>query len=345
VASDRLPWETAGGPQVGREVPITGEPLRDDSRPRRDNDDGAWRQRREAGRAPERSGRRGETEVREVRAADPELSPETNARLTEELREVVGAERVEVPRARPHFSAGEVPQRRSGSHYLSQHRFQLVRATAIVLTFAAVVALATGDWWILPLAAGIHALGTMTVTLTIIRMTTVIEHPSPDVAAALTEEGVPSADEYFSQMVHEYTDATPGGEAEVLSAGHEGRLADAQSDGPGAAAEQSTAMTPTGSPSAVHRGGSTPDLVIWSTWLSLLVLSIVLPAVTSGGWMWLLPAVMIPLLACWAVVQRLYLGRPDLARVPGRGGLVAVALSTAVAVAVFCAVVALAFQH
>lgn len=29
-------------------------------------------------------------EEREVRAADPQLSPETNARLTEELREVVG---------------------------------------------------------------------------------------------------------------------------------------------------------------------------------------------------------------------------------------------------------------
>jgi hypothetical protein len=54
---------------------------------------------------------------------------------------------------------------------------------------------------------------------------------------------------------------------------------------------------------------------------------------------------MLPLLAAWAVVQRLYVAHPDLAVVRGRGGLVAIALSTAVAVAVFCAVVALAFQH
>ena len=48
--------------------------------------------------------------------------------------------------------------------YLSMHRFQLIRASAIVLTFGAVIALVTGDWWVLPLAAGLHALGTMTVT-------------------------------------------------------------------------------------------------------------------------------------------------------------------------------------
>lgn len=74
------------------------------------------------------------------------------------------------------------------------HRFQLIRASSIVLTFGAVVALATGKWWLLPLATGVHALGTMTVLLTSVRMTTISEHPSPTVAAALAEEGVSSPD-------------------------------------------------------------------------------------------------------------------------------------------------------
>lgn len=282
--------------------------------------------------------------MREVRAADPELSPETNARLTEELRDVVGAERVQVPRDRPHASAGEVPQRRHGSAYLSQHRFQLIRATAIVLTFAAIVALATGDWWILPLAAGIHALGTMTVVLTIMRMTTTVEHPSPDLAATLSEEGVASPDERFSQMVHEYSDAPEGGAAEVLSAGREGRATDAGADTPTAAAEQSTAMTPTGAPSGVHRAGGAPDAVIWATWLALLALSFVLPPLSGGGWMWLLPAVMVPLLVGWALAQRLYVSRPERMQLRGRG-LVATAICTAIAVAVFCGVVAIGFHH
>lgn len=63
-----------------------------------------------------------------------------------------------------------------------------------MLTFGVVVSLATGKWWVLPLAAGVHALGTMTVTLSIIRVTTVSEHPAPDVAAALVEEGVRNPD-------------------------------------------------------------------------------------------------------------------------------------------------------
>jgi hypothetical protein len=333
VASDRLPWETAGGPRAGREVPITGEPRRGE--PRR----GEPRERRSTHQPQRADG----TEERQVRAADPELSPETNARLTEELREVVGAERVEVPRGRPRASAGEVPQRRRGSAYLSQHRFQLIRATAIVLTFAAIVALATGDWWILPLAAGVHALGTMTVVLTIMRMTTTVEHPSPDLAAALSEEGVSSPDERFSQMVHEYSDSPRGGAAEVASARHEGRVTDVGADTPSAAAEQSTAMTPTGAPSDVHRAGGAPDVVIWLTWLALLGLSFVLPPLTGGGWMWLLPAVMVPLLVGWALAQQLYLARPERLQLRGRA-LVATAICTAVAVAVFCAVVAIAFQ-
>jgi hypothetical protein len=40
---------------------------------------------------------------------------------------------------------------------MSMHRFQLIRTSAIVLIFGAVVALSTGKSWLLPLAAGVHA--------------------------------------------------------------------------------------------------------------------------------------------------------------------------------------------
>jgi hypothetical protein len=43
-----------------------------------------------------------ETEVREVVSDDPSLSPEANRILTEEAREAVGADRVRVPRDKPH---------------------------------------------------------------------------------------------------------------------------------------------------------------------------------------------------------------------------------------------------
>ena len=49
---------------------------------------------------------------REVRAEDPQLSVETNARLTEELRATLGTDRVRVPADRPRASQGEESARR-----------------------------------------------------------------------------------------------------------------------------------------------------------------------------------------------------------------------------------------
>jgi hypothetical protein len=52
-----------------------------------------------------------ELELREVRSDDPSLSPEANRLPTEELREVVGTDRVRVPRGTPRQS-----ERSHGGH-------------------------------------------------------------------------------------------------------------------------------------------------------------------------------------------------------------------------------------
>jgi hypothetical protein len=143
-------------------------------------------------------------EEREVRADVPDLSPETNQQLTAELQEVVGSDHVKVPADRPRSSQGEDRPRGSMGGYLSMHRMQIVRITAIVLTLGAVVSLATGHWWLLGVAAGLHALGTMTVLVLAVRLTTVTERPSPSLAAAMSEEGVSSPHERFSEMVEEF---------------------------------------------------------------------------------------------------------------------------------------------
>jgi hypothetical protein len=283
-------------------------------------------------------------EEREVRAEDPELSPETNQRLTEELRDVVGEERVRVRADRPRATRGEQPHQHGFIANLNQHRFQLIRATAIALTFGAILSLVTGVWWLLPLAAGVHALGTMTVVMTVLRVTTISEHPSPTVEAAMAEEGVKNPDEHFSRMVEEFRDTEESGATEVISPGHNERTADAEFDTARASGEQSSAMTPTSQPSEPASGG-TPDFLIWSTGLSLAVLSIVLPAAEGGSWLWLLPAVMLPLIGAWMVMQRLMMTRKGQLHVQGRGPVLAIIICTAIAVAVFCAIVAIAFAH
>jgi hypothetical protein len=220
------------------------------------------------------------------------------------------------------------------------HRFQLLRITAIVLTFGGIIALITRDWWLLPLAAGLHAIGTMIVTLTAVRMTTTVERASPQLAAAMSEEGVRSPDERFSEMVEEFRPAPDRGTSEVLSSGFNERTAEA-ADSAAADAQQSSAMTPSAGASTAEGEGAFPDVFQWGIAAALLALSVVLPAVTGGGWMWLLTAVMVPLLAAWLVLQRLL--RTQRLRLR-RGSLIAVVVCTAAAVAGFCAVVALAFQ-
>jgi hypothetical protein len=337
---NRQPWEYADGPTVGEDIPITSSP-REEERP------GVPKPPPEPDRANGDSGRGPDSEVREVRAEDPELSADTNHRLTEELREVVGTDRVEVPADRPHATLGEHPRQHGTAARFEINWFQLVRTSAIVLTFAAIVALITNDWWILPLAAGVHALGTMAVSLTIIRMTTTSERPSPTVAAAMAEEGVHNPDEHFSRMVEEFRPEPERGTSEVISPGFNEREARADVDTAAAAAEQSSAMTPTGQPSEPGGEGGTPDALVWATMGSLLVLSIALPPLTTGGWMWLVTAVMVPLLVGWAIFQHVMITRRNQLHeaMQGRRPLIAIAVCTAAAVAVFCALVAFAFQH
>lgn len=332
----RHSWEYADGPAVGDEVLITSEP-------RSEEEPGVPAGLPDA-QGQHDHGENGGSEQREVRAADPHLSDETNERLTAELREAVAADSVEVPADRPSPTHGDRPEREGSGAYLTMHRWQFVRATAIVLTFGAIIALATGKWWVLPLAAGIHAIGTMTVTLTAIRLTTISEHPSPQLAAALSEEGVSSPDERFTSMVAEFRPAPERGTGDVLAPGSNERTVSASSDPAGASAEQSSAMTPTAEPSRPAGEGGVPDLVVWTTIGSLLLVSIAVSAAT-GGWMWLLAAVMVPLLAGWALIQRQLSagrGQQELRR---PRAMVAIVLVTGVAVAAFCALVALAFQH
>jgi hypothetical protein len=332
--SERQPWEYESGPDVD----ITSEP-------RAEEQPGVPRVAPLDEPPPQPEGSDDAEEEREVRAEDPSLSPETNERVTAELREVVRADRVRVPKDRPRATRGEHPEQHGMAAYLSMHRFQIVRNTAIALTFGAIVALATGTWWLLPLAAGVHAVGTMTVALTTIRMTTISESPSAELGAALSAEGISNPDEYFSRMVEEFRTQPERGASEVLSPGFNERTVDAETNTPEADAEQSSAMTPTAQPSESGGEGGTPDYLIWTTAGSLFLLSIVLPAVMGGGWLWLLTAVMVPLVIGWVLMQRLMMARSEKARVDSRSSMVVIVVSTAIAVAAFCAVVAFAFQH
>jgi 4-hydroxybenzoate polyprenyltransferase len=287
-------------------------------------------------------------EEREVTVADPGLSDDANRRLTEELREVVGDDHVQVPVDRVHPSQGERPPPSGLLAFLSTNRILLAITFLVFLTIGAIVSLSTGSWWFLPLAVGVHALGTVTVPAVVLRMTSTAERPSPTAVAMLEEEGIRNPEEHFSKLVAEFTHGEDRSTAEILSSGANERTVAADEDPLTAAKEQQSAMTPSAGPSQPAGEGSLPSAMLWAVVLGLAAISIIIPAASGGGWLWLLSAVILPLAGGWIVLQKTMGRRSDQrpeAALSAKNLPVAIVIGTATAVVLFCAVVALAFQH
>ncbi|MFL5818152.1 MAG: hypothetical protein ACJ76L_11205 [Conexibacter sp.] len=174
-------------------------------------------------------------ERREVRSSDPSLSPEANRALTEELRQAVGREEVEVPAERSHAERERHGGRSGLAVTLADNRLPVTLGLFGTLVIGAVISLATGSWWFLLLALGLDVLGVIVVAAVALAMTTETEHLSPSAAARLEDEGVTDPDRVFSDLVEEFA---PGGRR-----GDE-RETPAHEDAAQAAAEQRSAVTP-----------------------------------------------------------------------------------------------------
>jgi hypothetical protein len=187
-----------------------------------------------------------EPQLRDVTVAEPQLSDRTNQHLTDEVRDVVGAERVAVPPDRAHVSRGERPETdgagRGGlAAALGRKNLMVVMIGASSVVVAAIIALLIGDWWILPLAFVVLSVVTAAIVAIVFRMTAVRERPSPTTAAALEEEGVSDPERHFSELVAEYTPEAGPDRANRRDTGVDENPAQA-------AAEQESAITPSGGP-------------------------------------------------------------------------------------------------
>ncbi len=184
---------------------------------------------------------------------EPGLSDSTNATLTDEVREVIGADQVEVPSARPHPSSGEQVEHRRALPLPFPLPNNLVIAQGgialVVVGAIAALAVVVHRWWTLVLALLILAAMTYLVVAMIIKLTSNPERPAPSTVAAMEQEGVDDPEQLFSDVVAEFTfDPDPGGEA--------GRTADVADDPITATAEQRDATTPSGGPSRPVGPGS-----------------------------------------------------------------------------------------
>jgi hypothetical protein len=181
-------------------------------------------------------------ERRAVEVHEPRLSEPTNARLTHDVREVVGADQVEVPSGRSRPSAGEdVAHKRLLPLPPLPDSFAVAQVGAALIVVGAIAALAVvvHRWWTLALAVVVLCTMTYVVVAMILKMTSNPERPSPSTVAAMEEEGVSDPEQVFSDVVAEFTE-DPG------TAG-ENRRSTAVEDNPAkATAEHRDAITPSG---------------------------------------------------------------------------------------------------
>jgi hypothetical protein len=122
----------------------------------------------------------GRLEWRQVRVDEPKLSPQTNERLTAEVREVVGDDHVTVPADRPQPSRGEASVRPGHrlTAELKPNRFIIAMTGGSFLVIAAIVAPAIGQWWVLVGAFLVLIVVLAAMVATVLRMTSNQERPS-----------------------------------------------------------------------------------------------------------------------------------------------------------------------
>jgi Flp pilus assembly protein TadB len=239
-----------------------------------------------------------ETEIREVIADDPSLSPEANRILTEEARAAVGADRVRVPRDTPHAERD-----RAGTHSSTAEAFAANRILIVITFFAlvvvgAIVSLATGSWWAVVVAALVHAIGTFVVLTTLASAARQTEHVSPTASAKLAEEGVADPDARLSDLVEAYSGVESGENAQP----------DDPSEAPArAATEQRSANTPAGVPT--EPAGTNAGIDRWmpqGVVAALMVMAVVvgLLAPVIGAKFAIVPAIGLPLGVMWLLLRR-----------------------------------------
>jgi hypothetical protein len=276
---------------------------------------------------PRRAGRR--FVRREVRADDPELSPEANALLTEELRDAIGEDHVALPADRAE-EAGHV--RAAGHRTLATqfavNRMLIVITLAMLIVVGVIVALATGNWWAVVAAVAVHAVGTFLVLSLTLQLSSEVEHVSPSTAAKLEDEGVADPDRALSDLIDQYGPSEGGNEVS----------ASPDEDPARSAAEQRNAMTPAGSPVGPSGARAAPTALPVIAVAGSVIVGLA-AAIAIGGIAWVGAVLLIVAAVAWALLVRQV---DDASRHPRKRLLpiVAVVIPGAVAVVIIVGAIA-----
>lgn len=251
------------------------------------------------------------TVTRPVRSEDPSLSPEANRLLTDELRQVVGAEQVELPASAPDGRRDAHGGHGPFAGALIANRIVIAIAFAALVTVGAILSLITGSWWALVAACAVHATGTLLIAGFAIHLTTEVEHADPATAARLEAEGVEDPDRVLTELAEQFAGAeSTTGAAEVVSTGSNDNRADPEREPARALREQRTVMTPSAGGSSPAGSGSAIGLMPVAVVAGLLVVTLV-AAISQGGLVWALPAIVWGAATVWLLLVLRIDGRAE----------------------------------
>jgi hypothetical protein len=193
---------------------------------------------------------------------------------------------------------------------------------AAFLVIGVIVSLATGSWWALVAALVVHAIGTLLVTTTALRLTTETEHVSPELAARLEAEGVQDPDRAFTELAAGA--AAPG---DVVRDGRNDGDARPDQDAAAAARQQRTAWTPTSDATEPAGHGNAVGAMPFAVVVGCLLVTLIV-AIVGGGVLWAVAGITWAAGAGWLLLRR--------RGVPERTGALAASLvALVVGVAVF----------
>src|SRR4051794_3886369 len=144
-----------------------------------------------------------------VEVQDPKLSPEANRILTEETREALGTDEVEVSESRAEGLGREdlAEQGSPLSSNMMRSRVLVGMTVAAAVVIAAILLLVTGDWPWLLLAVAVLLAAVVFVTFGQFETTTNVEQPSPQRVDTLEREGVRDPEEVVNTAVRQFAGA------------------------------------------------------------------------------------------------------------------------------------------